>query len=106
MFGADALFKRTDARDRRQKSEQTNCLLSNLMQRRKFQSIFLYFRSKGLVFSLTNEGHIEVSKTIEIISFCLPKFQRMFLHQEKIHEILLAYHKVAHHKLNNFQLIL
>jgi len=32
MFGADALFKRADARDGKRKPEPTNCLSRNLKQ--------------------------------------------------------------------------
>ncbi len=59
MFVADALC--ADYRDRRQKPELTSRLLKTPIQRRKFHSLFLKFRSTGLFFPLTSEGHIEVS---------------------------------------------
>jgi hypothetical protein len=58
MFGADTLSKRPDAHDRRQKPEQTSCLSSKLIRRRMIE--IRVFRSIGVVFSLTNEGHIDV----------------------------------------------
>jgi hypothetical protein len=69
------------------------------------------------VLGLPNGGHqwahgpcdplnVLIRNHLVIIRFFLPKLQRMLLHPEKIQGICLAYHKVAHHKLNNFQLIL
>ena len=58
MFGADALC--ADTRDRRRKPEPTSRLSRNLTRRRMIYSLFLGFRSMGVVFSLTTEGHIDV----------------------------------------------
>jgi hypothetical protein len=59
-FGADELS--SDSHDRRRKTELTSRLSRNLIRRRKIYSLFLDFRSIGAVFSLTTEGHIDVSR--------------------------------------------
>jgi len=65
-FGADhrsCLLRDTlssDSHDRRRKPEPTSRLSRNLIRRRKIYSLFLAFRSIGVVFSLTTEGHIDV----------------------------------------------
>ena len=60
MFGADTLTKRADSHDRRRKSELTSRLSKNLDLRRKLILFVFIFRSWGVVYSLTTEGHIEV----------------------------------------------
>jgi hypothetical protein len=52
--------KRADSHDRRRKPEPTSRLSRNLIRRRKIYSLFLGFRSMGVVFFLTTEGHIDV----------------------------------------------
>jgi len=66
MFGAEHRSRllrdelSSDSHDRRRKTELTSRLSRNLIRRRKIYSLFLGFRSIGVVFSLTTEGHIDV----------------------------------------------
>jgi hypothetical protein len=56
--------KRSDSHAGRRKPEPTSRLSRNLNRRRNCYPFVVFFRSIGVIFSLTTEGHIEVSQPL------------------------------------------